>query len=160
VHDEGRHVDPLQVLGEVRLREGFDAIVVCFRAAHHGLTPPVVDHALQHLRARSVVAVEGTAREFPIELRPVGGELLPEAVEYLYRQAARIGRRLQHDWRHGADEYQFGDTALAVERDIVRCLAAARRMANVDGVAQIKMLDDRGRVRGVVVHVMAVAHLG
>src|SRR5262245_32808347 len=29
----------------------------------------------------------------------------------------------------------------------------------MDGVAQIKMLDDRGRVRGVVVHVVAVAHL-
>jgi hypothetical protein len=32
-------------------------------------------------------------------------------------------------------------------------------MANVDGVAQIQLRDDRRRVRGVVVHVMAVAHL-
>src|SRR4029450_2629498 len=71
-----------------------------------------------------------------------------------------IGRGLQHDWRHGADKYQFGDTALAVERDIVRCLAAARRMANVDGVTQIQVRDDRSRVPAVVVHVMAVAHLG
>src|SRR5262245_38554677 len=32
-------------------------------------------------------------------------------------------------------------------------------MANVDGVAQIQMLEDRRRVRGVVVHVVAVTHL-
>src|SRR5262249_17718852 len=93
MHDERRHVDLLQIFGKVRLREGLDAVVVCFRAAHHGLTPPVLDHSLQRLRAGRVVAVEGTAREFPIELRPVGGELLPEAVKYLDRQAARVGRR-------------------------------------------------------------------
>src|SRR4051812_16108776 len=119
MHDEGRYVDSPQVLGKVRLREGFHAIVLCLGAAHHGLTPPVVDHALQHLRVRPVVAVERAAREFPIELRPVGGELLPDAVEYIYRQATRIGRRLQHDWRHGTDQYELGDTALAVAGDIV-----------------------------------------
>src|SRR5262245_10503123 len=48
--------------GKARLREGFYAIVMCFRAADHGLAPPVLDHALQHLRARPVIAVEGTAR--------------------------------------------------------------------------------------------------
>src|SRR5262249_12511938 len=69
MHDEGRHVDDLQVLGEVSLREDLDAVVLRFRTAHHGLAPPVVDHRLGYLRARPVVAVEGTAREFPIELR-------------------------------------------------------------------------------------------
>src|SRR2546430_593776 len=35
VHDEGRLVDDLQVLGEVGLREGSDAVVMRLRAAHH-----------------------------------------------------------------------------------------------------------------------------
>ena len=82
----------LQVLGEVGLREGLDAVVMRLRAAHHALAPPVLDHGLRRLRARPVVAVEGAAREVEIELRAVGGELLPQAVEYLDRQAARIGR--------------------------------------------------------------------
>src|SRR5213593_4376131 len=141
------------------LSESPDAIVLRFRTAHHGLPPPVLDNGLGHLRARPVVAVEGAAREFPIELRAVGGELLPETVKYLDRQAARIGWRLHHDRRHGADEHQLGDTALAVARDIVRRFAAAGRMANVDGVAQIEMRDDRGGVRGVVVHVVTIADL-
>src|SRR6059058_2339629 len=91
VHDEGRHVDDLQVLGEVGLREGSDAVVMRLRAAHHALAPPVLDHGLGHLRARPVVVVEWAARELPIELRAVGGELLPEAVKHLERQATRIG---------------------------------------------------------------------
>ena len=50
--------------------------------------------------------------------------------------------------------------ALAVARDIARRLPAAGRMANVDGVAQIEVLGDRGGVGGVVVHVVTIAHLG
>src|SRR5262245_11697656 len=88
MHDERRHVDDLQVFGKVRLREGPNSVVVRLRAAHHALAPPVVDDGLGYLRARPVVAVEGAAREFPIEMRAVGGELLPEAIEYLDRQAA------------------------------------------------------------------------
>src|SRR5262249_53195905 len=59
----------------------------------------------------------------------------------------------------GADGYQFGQAALAVAGDVSRCLAAAGRMADVDGVAQVEVLDDRGDVGGVVVHVVAVADL-
>src|SRR5437762_2701566 len=61
--------------------------------------------------------------------------------------------------RHGADQHQLGNTALAVARDIVRRFAAAGRMANVDGITQIEMRDDRGGVRGVVVHVVTIADL-
>src|SRR4030095_7337290 len=53
----------------------------------------------------------------------------------------------------------LGDTALAVLRDVARRLAAARRMADVNGVAQIQMFDDRRGVWSAVVHVMTVAHL-
>ena len=45
VHDQRRHVDRLEVLGEVGLREGLDAVVVGLGAAHHALPPPVPDDA-------------------------------------------------------------------------------------------------------------------
>src|SRR3712207_1114046 len=61
VHHEHRHVDDLQVLGEVRLREGLDAVVMGLGAAHHALAPPVLDHGLGRLRAGPVEAVEGAA---------------------------------------------------------------------------------------------------
>ena len=47
----------------------------------------------------------------------------------------------------------------AVARDVARRFAAAGGVADVDGVAQIEMLDHRGGVGGVMVHVVAVADL-
>ena len=44
-------------------------------------------------------------------------------------------------------------------RDVARGLAAAGGMADMNGVAQIEMLDDRGDVGCVVIHVVAIAHL-
>ncbi len=44
---QDRDVDRLQILGEVRLGEGLDAVVVRLGAAHHALPPPIVDHALR-----------------------------------------------------------------------------------------------------------------
>ena len=67
---------------------------------------------------------------------------------------------LQHERRHGADEHQpWRRGPAAVPRDVARRLAAAGRMADVDGVAQVEVLDDRGGIGGVVVHVVAVADL-
>src|SRR5690606_15651995 len=37
---------------------------------------------------------------------------------------------------------------------------ATRGMADMDGVAQVEVLDDSGRVRRVMIHVVAAAHLG
>ena len=159
VHDERGDVDHLQVLGEVGLREGLDAVVMRLRTAHHPLAPPILDHALGHLCTWTVVAVERTACEIKVELRAIGGELLAQTVEHLDRQTARIGWCLYHDRRHGTDEHQLGDAALAVAGDIAGRLAAAGGVANVDGVAQVEMLDDVGGVGGVVVHVVAAADL-
>ena len=50
VHHQDRHRDLLQVLGEVGLREGDDAVVVGLRAAHHSLAPPVLDDRFRRLR--------------------------------------------------------------------------------------------------------------
>ena len=46
VHDEGGNVDPLEVVGEVGLAEGLDAVVGRFQPPHHPLPPPVIDQAL------------------------------------------------------------------------------------------------------------------
>src|SRR5262249_58676784 len=43
--------------------------------------------------------------------------------------------------------------------DVSSGLAAAGRMADVDSVAQVEVLDDGGGVGGIMVHVVAVADL-
>src|SRR5262249_50853000 len=159
VHDQRRHVDDLQVFGEVGLREGLDAVVLRLGATHHCLAPPVVDHALRDFRAGSVVTVEGPARDIEVELCTIGGKLLAKTVERLDWRTARIARRLHHDRRHSADEHQLGDAAFAVAGEVSSCLAAAGRMADVDSVAQVEVLDDGGGVGGIMVHVVAVADL-
>src|SRR5215471_7900864 len=58
MHHERRHIDALQILGEVGLREGFDALVVRFGAARHALSPPILNDAGYWLRTRPVEAVE------------------------------------------------------------------------------------------------------
>ena len=47
----------------------------------------------------------------------------------------------------------------AVAADVARDLAAAGRVADVDGVLQVERLDERGEVVGVRVHVVAVPRL-
>src|ERR1035437_7873135 len=46
VHDEGGHVEFLEVLGEVRLGECLDAVKRVLMARLHTLEPEPVDHAL------------------------------------------------------------------------------------------------------------------
>ena len=72
-----------------------------------------------------------------------------EAVEDLDRQAAGVGVGLQHQRRDGADQHRLGDPAGAVTGDVAGDLAAAGGVADVDGVAQVEVLDDGGGVGGV-----------
>jgi hypothetical protein len=46
VHDQHRHVDGLEIPGEIGLGEGLDAVVMRLGAAHHALAPPVLDQPL------------------------------------------------------------------------------------------------------------------
>src|SRR5262245_27807791 len=48
---------------------------------------------------------------------------------------------------------------LAVASDIARNLAATGRVADMNGVFQAKMLDDGGRVVGIMIHVVAFGNL-
>src|SRR2546428_13605287 len=93
MHHQYRDSDLLEVFGEIGLREGDDSVVVRLRAAHHALTPPVLDDGLRGLRARAVVAVEGTRSHIAIEAWAIGGGRRLKVVEYLFRQTVRIGIR-------------------------------------------------------------------
>ena len=82
-----------------------------------------------------------------------------DAVEHLDRQAAGIGGRLQHQRRHRADQHGLRHALRAVAADVARHLAAAGRVADVDGVLQIERFDQRREIVGVGVHVVAVPGL-
>ena len=129
-----------------------------FEARLHALQPERIAHALRHLRAGPVGAVERD-RQILEELRAIGQHAGAHGVECLDRRATRIRRRLQHQRRHGADQHRFGDALRAVAADVTRDLAAAGRMADVDGVLQIQCFHERGEIVGIGVHVVAVPRL-
>src|SRR5580704_15632307 len=58
LHYEGRYRDRSQIVRLVSLRESLDAFVMSERAAHHPLTPPVLDNSLRSLRTGSVETVK------------------------------------------------------------------------------------------------------
>ena len=159
VHHQDGDRDLLEIVGEVGLREGLDAVVVRLGAAHHGLPPPVLDDTGDRFHARPVEAIEGTGREIEIELCTVFGERFAQAVEHLDRDAARVGRRLHHNRRHRAHQDRLRDPAFAVSSQIVGDLAAPGGMADVDRVLQVEMRGQRRQVIGIVIHVVTLAHL-
>src|SRR5215468_671981 len=115
----------------------------------HSLAPPIIKDTFHRFCTRSVKAVEGTGRKVAIKLGAVGRQAAPETVEHLDRQPAWIAWRLHHDRWHGGHQHRFGDTAPAVPRNVAGDLAAARGVANMDGVAEIQVLDNRGCVSSV-----------
>src|SRR2546423_13766308 len=80
VKDEGRHIELLQVLSEISLRESLDAVVMGFNATHHSLQPPALPDAFRNLGAGPVVAVE-RERNVLVKLRPIFSEFGSEAIE-------------------------------------------------------------------------------
>lgn len=154
VHDQYGDCDGLQVLGEVRFRERFDALVVRVRGAHHALAPPVVDQALRDLCARAVEAVEGSRRYVAEELRAILEKRGTEAIEDLDRRTLRILRGLDHDGRNGADQYDLCDSTAAVPRSVARGLSAASRMPNMNRIFQIELLRQLRDIGSVGIHVV------
>src|SRR5246127_919978 len=108
-------------------------------APHHPHAPPILNDALRYLRAWTVETVKRSSCDVQIELRPVGGDLRLKSVEDVLRQAPRIGRRLNHERRHRADQYGLGNATFAVARDVTRDLAAPGGMSNMDGVLEIEV---------------------
>ena len=80
-----------------------------------------------------------TARgEILEELRSVGHDAGTNRVERRHRQAARIGRGLQHQRRHRADQHGLGDPLRAVATDIAGDFAAPGGVSDMDGVLQVE----------------------
>src|SRR5260370_19433064 len=102
MHHQYRDVDLLQDFGEVSFRERLNAIIMRFDASQHALQPPVVANAFRNLRGCAGVPVKRQS-DVLVELRPVGHESCPKAIEHREGQAVRILLRLQHERRHGAD---------------------------------------------------------
>ena len=82
-----------------------------------------------------------------------------DLVEHLHRQAAGIGRRLQHQRRDGGDQRGLGHPLRAVAADVAGHFAAARGEADQDGALQVERLDELREVVGIGVHVVAVPGL-
>src|SRR5918999_5782186 len=80
VDDQRRHVEPLEVLGEVRLRKCLDAVVLTLQPALHAQAPEGVEHALRDRGARPVGAVERHGEVLEV-LRAVGGDAGADGVE-------------------------------------------------------------------------------
>src|SRR5665647_1583528 len=99
VDNQRRHVELLEVVGEISFGERLDAVEGVFVTGHYSLVPERVDHALRDLGTGPVSAEERAAGEILVELRAVGEGALANLIKLLNRQAARIGRRFQHQRR-------------------------------------------------------------
>src|SRR5437588_10054869 len=99
-------------------------------AAHHALTPPVLNDRLRGFHARPVEAIERPRRQFAIELRAIGGELRLQPIEYFFGKTAGIFLRLHHERRDRADSPRLGHPAFAMAPQKMHYLAAAGSLTN------------------------------
>ena len=156
--DQCWHVEFFKIIGEIRLGKRLDAVELVLEAALHPLEPERVADALADLRTRPVSAIEG-CRKILEELRTIGGHAGTNVVEYLDRQAAGIGVRLEHVRRYGAHQYSPGDALGTVAADVAGDFSTAGRMADQGDAPQIERFDKLRQVVGVSVHFVAVPGL-
>src|SRR6266436_3272186 len=89
--NQRRHVESLQIFGEIGFGKRLDAKVAGGESSHHALKPERFAHACRDLRARPVVAVKWQCQVLE-ELRAVGDDAGADLIEYHDGQSARIGR--------------------------------------------------------------------
>ena len=80
-------------------------------------------------------------------------------VERLHRQSAGIGRGLEHQRRHRADEHSHGDAFRSVTADVAGHFAAAGGVADVDRALQIELFRERRQVVRVRIHLVSIPGL-
>jgi hypothetical protein len=120
-------------VSEKALMQSLDAIVVRFHAAEHALQPPVFADAFGNFCAGAVVAVKGEG-DVLVELRAVGRKSRAKSIENFDGSAGGIFFRFQHERRHRTNERGLRYALGAVASEIARHFAAARRVADHDGV--------------------------
>src|SRR5215218_3319801 len=153
VHDQSRDIDLLEVLGEIGLREGLDALVGVLEAGLHAPEPELIQYALGDLSPGPIGTVE-LCRQVLVELRGVLRKAAPQVVEDLNRKPLRIGRGFQHKRRHCSDEHRFGNSLLSVAPDVADDLTAAGGVAHEYGILEIERLNHGCKIVGIAVHVI------
>src|SRR5262249_40992089 len=136
-----------------------DAIVVSFGATHHSLTPPIGDDRLRFLSARAIEAIKWSFRKRAVKFRAIRSKLRLKVVKHRLRQSTRISRSLYHQWRHSRNDGRLNDALILVPRKIADHFAATRGVADVNGVFQIKVRSNRGKIVGIVIEVVTVRYL-
>src|SRR5215203_1033062 len=153
VQDQSRDIDLLEVLGEISLREGLDALVRVFEASLHAPEPELIQYTLRDLGPRPIGTVE-LSRQVLVELRTVLRKAAPHVVEDLHWKPLRIGRGFQHKRRHCSDEHCFGDPLRPVAPHVADDLAAAGGVAHEYGILEIERLNHSCKIVGIAVHVI------
>src|SRR3954452_24591627 len=151
---EGRDVEALEILGEVRLRERLDAVERALQSRLHRHQPERVAGPLRDGRAWPVGAVERRAQVL-VELRTIGRQSGAELVEHLDRRTLRIGVGLEHQGWDRTQQHSLRNARGAVPADVARDLAAARGVTYMDRVMQVERFDQPSEVVCVGVHVVA-----
>ncbi len=140
MQDKCRHVDLLEILGEVGLREGPDGLIGVLEAGLHAPQPKLIQDPLGHLGAGPVRAVE-LARKVPVELRSIVEHAGEQSFEQLERQALGIRVCRRQVWRHRGDQDDLRDTGGSMTTDVARNLAAAGGVADDRDVVKVERLD-------------------
>jgi hypothetical protein len=120
----------------------------------HPAQPEGIDRALRHLGAGPIGAEKRAGGQILVELGAIGDAGGANAVEHVDRESAGIGRRLQHERRHGRHERQFGYARRAVPADVACHFTAAHGESDEDRVLQIERLHQRREIVGERVHVV------
>lgn len=154
-HQDG-NINPLQVLGKVRLGKILDAVVGGFEARIHALLPPAPDLALALVRVGPVESEKGAGGHIQEELAAVLVHGLPERVEDGLVGALRVGLGLEQQRRHGSDEDGLVDAAGAVLSEVMRHLAAAVGVPDHDGVFDAEVFEELLEIVDKCVHVVSV----
>jgi hypothetical protein len=93
-------------------------------------------------------------------MRPVRSRLFAKSIRHFDRRATGIHCSLDHERGNGIDKQGHGHAALrlTVFRNKARHLAATRRMADMDRIPQVEMLDHCRRLVRVMVHIVTSVH--
>jgi hypothetical protein len=153
VQDQSRDIDLLEVLGEISLREGLDALVRVLEASLHAPEPELIQYPLRDLGPRPIGTVE-LCRQVLVELRAVLRKAAPHVVEDLHWKPLRIGRGFQHKRRHCSNEHRFGDPLRPVAPDVADDLAAAGGVTHEYGILEIERLNHSCKIVGIAIHVI------
>jgi riboflavin biosynthesis pyrimidine reductase len=156
--DQGGHIEPLEILREVRLEKCLDAFKLILETALHALRPERLAHPLTDLCVRPVGAIEGFG-EVHEKLGTVGGDTGTDAIEHINRNATWIGASSEHQRSHRAHQHGLENAFGAVTPDVADDLSATGRVADQGDVVDIECFNEFCEVVRVGVHIVPIRGL-